>query len=344
MTTTTTTTTKTPSKNTFEKNNQRIQIPHERRRRRRRRKRDVIPLLLSSITLLLSSPMRGNAVIGYIPRGARGLTDREGPTKPREKFVPSEEYLQSLEEKGGRIKEMELKVLEGDVRKGEVKKDDDGPSAGGLRPGVAAAGTVASDADDGADASSSKKTKEEQLKLLQKLQLEMKEASAAAGGATDGAAAIAAATAPQHKISSVSSRVAPTKIAKKSGVVALGQGAAFLSVGIVWARWQNAEERARVTKGIEIFESQKAEFFNVTGRAESDEDIASDLRKMKNVTSADDDDEDDDDDDTPLPPKRKPKPSGGGGGGSPSSAGDGGGDGGKASAEDIDRLKDLFKK
>jgi len=74
------------------------------------------------------------------------------------------------------------------------------------------------------------------------------------------------------------------------GVITMG--------GVAWSRNMNRAERNRVKKGIELFESQKAEFFNVTGKADTDDTLAGELEKLKgNSTDTTDGDEDDGDED-----------------------------------------------
>ena len=132
----------------------------------------------------------------------------------------------------------------------------------------------------------------------------------------------------------------------------------LLGAGLFFAKAQTAVEQKRVQKGIEIFESQKAEYFNITGKADSDEDLADELKNLKgNSTDTDDDDDDDDYDDDydgDRPP-RNPTGQGGGGG----NGGEGGSPTGgspspprkeppvqerKADDEDIERMKRLFNK
>jgi len=147
----------------------------------------------------------------------------------------------------------------------------------------------------------------------------------------------------------------PKQKARQVTVTAL-RFSGFITAGVFFAKAQNSAEQKRVQKGIEIFESQKKEFFNITGKADTDEDLADELKKLKGNSTAvdDDDDEDDDDDDDyeePVKKKKPTKPSG--------PSGDGSGPSppkpsspkkeppvreSKASDDDIERMKNLFNK
>jgi len=295
-------------------------------RRRKYRKRDMFSFFLSSLTIIIS-PFRSNAVIGYIPKGPHSLVeDREGSEMPREKVTPSPEFLQKLEEKGGRFKELEMKVIQEDMGK-KVKKEEKVPEFGGLRPGISVD-------------KESTSSKSDQLRALQERQVEYKEIIET----------FPSENLEKHKISVVSSaKVLPSKINKSQGIVKATQVGFFISVGTVWGRWQNKVEREKVKKGIALFETQRAEFFNVTGESESDEDIMNDLKNRKTNSTLND--SDDDDEDVPPPSsKKRPKPnnngpsSGGGSGNIPKPGDTGRNDNSSPSDEDVDRLKRLFDK
>ena len=121
--------------------------------------------------------------------------------------------------------------------------------------------------------------------------------------------------------------------------------------------FRRRREEEYVKKGLEILEAQKAEYFNVT-ETTPDSDVEDALKGLKkNETGAnddddnddDDDDDDDDEDDDDEPPsgsssKRRPKRGGPGGGDGGSSGGGEDPGYGKASDEDLDKLKKMFDK
>ena len=156
-----------------------------------------------------------------------------------------------------------------------------------------------------------------------------------------------------------------SKIAKIGTPVA---GGVFFGIMFLRNKIRMDRERAFVQDNIEKLEQQKAEYFNVTGQALSDDDLMESLRTASgNVTIGDEDmedgdDEEQDEDETESSyissnPKR-PRP------GSPKSGGPsigpnlkgsekssqsenrekGDDEGSKASDEDIEKMKNLFKK
>lgn len=168
-------------------------------------------------------------------------------------------------------------------------------------------------------------------------------------------------TPPKVKVAAVPKTKGQKKIktskqrAKQVAVQTLRYGG-FITAGVIFAKAQAEKEKIRVQKGIEIFESQKAEYFNITGKADSDEDLADELKNLKgNSTDVDDEDDDDEDYEDDLPIRKKP--SGNNGGGGPSGSGMGGGSppssppkkdapvrDEKASDDDVERMKRLFDK
>ena len=157
--------------------------------RRKYRKRHMFSVFLASLTIIIS-PFRSNAVIGYIPKGLCSSvdTDREGTEKPREKVTPSPEYLQKLEEKGRRFKELELKVLQEDMGK-KVEKEEKVQEFGGLRPGMSVD-------------KESTSSKSAQLRALQERQVEYKEVLET----------VPSENLETHKISVLSSNLLPSRI------------------------------------------------------------------------------------------------------------------------------------
>jgi hypothetical protein len=143
--------------------------------------------------------------------------------------------------------------------------------------------------------------------------------------------------------------------------VKVSAGVFLPTFGTMFVRehFRQRREEAYVQKGLEILEAQKAEYFNVTAKAQ-DSDLEDALKGIKNNTTDTDDDDDDDDDDSdddddadtdedPGKRRKGPKPPRGGGdggsmgGGSGSGSSSGDGDEG-VSDEDRDRLKNLFDK
>jgi len=208
---------------------------------------------------------------------------------------------------------------------------------------------------------------EQQSAALQMLQQLPSSSSSTSSAGTDSTTASTATTSqsfktPKVKVAAVPKTKGQKKIktskqrAKQVTVQTVRYGG-FITAGVIFAKAQAEKERVRVQQGIEIFESQKAEYFNVTGKSDTDEDLANELKGLKgNSTDTDEDDDDDDDDggdgdeDGDVPTRRKPPGNGGGG---PS------GSGGpspsppkkdppvrdqKASDDDIERMKNLFNK
>ena len=100
-------------------------------------------------------------------------------------------------------------------------------------------------------------------------------------------------------------------------------------------------EKKRVIGEIESFKRKKAEFFNVTAKVESDDDIMASLRKAsKNVTdvTASEDDENNPNGSSPGDgkPPGPPAPK------NPKTPSGGGGEGSMARPEDVERMKKMF--
>lgn len=167
-------------------------------------------------------------------------------------------------------------------------------------------------------------------------------------------------------------KISTTKQRSKQITSRLIKLSGFAAAGIAYGRFQNGKERRKVQKGIEIYNTQKAEFFNVTLDPDSDLSVDEQIKRAKsNSTDTDDDDDDydmdddpDEDDEPPTgrsnrgvsgggkPPK---KPSSGGSGStggssssspsSPSTSSSSSSDENKkASDDDIERMKRLFDK
>jgi hypothetical protein len=153
-----------------------------------------------------------------------------------------------------------------------------------------------------------------------------------------------------------------SKIAQIASPVA---GGAFFGIMFIRNKIRMDRERAFVQDNIEKMEQQKAEYFNVTGQALSDDDLMESLRSASgNMTVSDedldeDDEEDDEPDESPPPTDSGPSPpsdfdsgpSAGGPSPNPPAPEDGMGDGApsisdssKASDDDIERMKNLFQK
>eukprot|EP00594_Rhizosolenia_setigera_P017184 CAMPEP_0178960686 /NCGR_PEP_ID=MMETSP0789-20121207/13118_1 /TAXON_ID=3005 /ORGANISM="Rhizosolenia setigera, Strain CCMP 1694" /LENGTH=467 /DNA_ID=CAMNT_0020644095 /DNA_START=73 /DNA_END=1476 /DNA_ORIENTATION=+ len=175
--------------------------------------------------------------------------------------------------------------------------------------------------------------------------------------------------ASQKKISTTKQRTKQitSRLIKLSG---------FAAAGIAYGRFQNGRERRKVQKGIEIYNTQKAEFFNVTLDPDSDLSVDEQIKRARsNSTDTDDDDDydmDDDPDEDDEPPTGRSNRGVSGGGKppkKPSSGGSGSGSGStggssssspsspstsssssssdeykKASDDDIERMKRLFDK
>lgn len=180
--------------------------------------------------------------------------------------------------------------------------------------------------------------------------------------ALQAAAGSDATTAPPTSSSSRTVTAAPKSKATKKSKTSKQQArevtitaleySGYLAAGVAVSKFLSRKEAKKVKKGLEIFESQRAEFFNITGKADSDEDLADELAdKRGNTTATDDDDDDDDEYDGDVPPEPK-KPSGGSppppppppAGGSPTPPTPPSSDSAKASDDDIERMKRLFDK
>eukprot|EP00591_Stephanopyxis_turris_P006204 CAMPEP_0195526490 /NCGR_PEP_ID=MMETSP0794_2-20130614/27588_1 /TAXON_ID=515487 /ORGANISM="Stephanopyxis turris, Strain CCMP 815" /LENGTH=393 /DNA_ID=CAMNT_0040657187 /DNA_START=175 /DNA_END=1356 /DNA_ORIENTATION=+ len=163
---------------------------------------------------------------------------------------------------------------------------------------------------------------------------------------------------------------------KSSKLIVIPAFGLYGGVTFLRQRIRRSREKVFVAKNIEKLEIQKQEFFNVTGKSESDDDLMQQLKDAamnSNVTLSEEDGEegdDEDDEDGGVVPSassdRPKKPSGGdsgsgSSGSAPSSSttsGGGiesssppaseddssGGDGGLASDDDVERMKRMFGK
>lgn len=149
--------------------------------------------------------------------------------------------------------------------------------------------------------------------------------------------------------------------AKKALSVKVGLFLFVPTMGGMWTReyLRRGREELYVKKGLAILEAQRAEYFNVTGAVAADADVEDEIKKLKKNATKTDDDEDDDDDENDddedenedttdrrrsSPGNRPKRPSGNDGGGSSSSGPSSDLGYGKASDDDIDKLKNLFGK
>jgi len=255
-------------------------------------------------------------VIGYIPKGASGLREQVEPTTPHAPKKIPKEILEKDYGDNNRMKELELKVYE-QLTKKKVEKEEERGS-GGLRPGRV-------QGDDDAEAQNK----------LESIELLLKEIPAAS-------------PTPQHKISTITTKKPVTMSKKRTKVVSAIQFSAFISVGALWARAQSVDEAKRVQKGIEIYQSQKAEFFNITTTGEGG-DLDDAIKKFNVTLDHDHDHDDDDDEDVVRKPKKQPKKPDSGPSSGPSSGSSGGtpppkSDMDKPTQEDLERLKRMFDK
>ena len=312
--------------------------------------------LLAFVIPLLQNPTPANAVFGALPRGMpQPIIEKEETQQMERQLVPPDpenpiyqgrpdlydidvrRYERKLKAKQEEEEKREKEREESKIRRSESLTEDD------------------------------ILVQQQALQLLQSPQISSTEETDGRSSSTTDPATTGTSS-PKMNVAVAPKLISQKKVltAKQRGKQLTAKGiryAGLISAGIWFAKAQNSAERKRVKQGIEIFESQKAEFFNITGKADSDEKMAGELEKLKgNSTSTDDDDDDDDDDEDDggvSVKENKPPGKGDGGGnsgGSPvSGIGNSSGSTGspnkpppvedkKASDDDIERMKRLFDK
>lgn len=309
--------------------------------------------LLAFVIPLLQNPIPANAVFGALPRGMPQPIIEKDETQQMERELvppdPENPFYQGRPD----LYDIDLRRYE---RKLKAKQEEEEKRA--------------KEEEEFKMRQSRTLTEEDmiaQQRALQILQSPQKSSTEETEGTSSSAvdSATTGKSSPKMNVAAAPKLISQKKVltAKQRGKQLTTKGiryAGLISAGIWFAKAQNSAERKRVKKGIELFESQRAEFFNVTGKADSDEKMAGELEKLKgNSTSTDDDDDDDDDDNddnNDIPVKGNKPPGNDKGGGSPDSGiGNGSGSTGsptkpppvenkKASDDDIERMKRLFDK
>mmetsp|Transcript_28332 Transcript_28332/g.40591 ORF Transcript_28332/g.40591 Transcript_28332/m.40591 type:complete len:370 (-) Transcript_28332:740-1849(-) len=148
-----------------------------------------------------------------------------------------------------------------------------------------------------------------------------------------------------------SKKVKNSALSSRMNLAAPAAGVAFFLLNLFRSKVRYDREKAYVEDNIEKMEIQRAEYFNVTGKSLSDDDLMQSLAKAAgNITleeNNDDDDEDEKDSKSSSKPKIPPDSNGGkpstknSNDGDPSPSSD---DSWRASDDDIERMKRMFKK